>query len=156
MVCMGPEALAVDRPAEDARRWETVEPQGAEEGQCMPVAMRSKAVQALALWPPSSERGHVGLDPGFIDEDQLARIKAGLPDLPTLPAKRSTSTYRCWMGRQPNIPSKQVYAVEPVRSTTRHRSLNKAPPFRAAVPIRYHCPHHDHLSPSSAIALAAT
>jgi hypothetical protein len=35
---------------------------------------------------PATQRRHVRLDPGLIDEDQLVRIEAGLPGAPTLPA----------------------------------------------------------------------
>jgi hypothetical protein len=44
--------------------------------------MRSKAVQSLALRPPTSQRGHVGFDPGFVDEDEPLGIEAILPSLP--------------------------------------------------------------------------
>src|SRR6202167_1297063 len=44
--------------------------------------MRSKAVQSLALRPPTSQRGHVGSDPGFVDEDEPLGIEAILPSLP--------------------------------------------------------------------------
>src|SRR3546814_14572684 len=45
---IGPEALAVDRPVEDARRRQPIAAQRAEEGQRAPVAMRGEAAQALA------------------------------------------------------------------------------------------------------------
>ena len=40
---IGPEAFAVDRPIEDARRCEPIAAQGAEEGQRPPVAVRREA-----------------------------------------------------------------------------------------------------------------
>lgn len=40
--------------------------------------------QALALRPPSPERGHVGLDPGLVDEHQLGRTEAKLKSVPAL------------------------------------------------------------------------
>jgi hypothetical protein len=48
------------------------------------VAVRSEAAQPLALRPPTSQWGHVGLDPGLIDEDQALRIETGLPGSPSL------------------------------------------------------------------------
>ncbi|ESY15373.1 TRm2011-2 protein [Mesorhizobium sp. LNJC394B00] len=81
---IGPEALAVDRSIEDARGSKTVEPQGAEEGQRAPVAVRSKAAQAFAAWSPAAQRCHVGLDPGFVDEHQPFRIQTRLPGTPAL------------------------------------------------------------------------
>ena len=82
---IGAEALAVDRPVEDARRGKPVAAQRAEEGQRAPVAMRGEAAQALASRPPAAQRSHVGLDPGLVDEDQPPRIEAGLPGSPALP-----------------------------------------------------------------------
>src|SRR5690606_1254793 len=83
---IGTEALSVDRSVEYARRGEAVEPQGTQEGQRAPMSVRSKAAQPLASWSPAPERRHVCLDPGLVDEDQLAGIEARLPAAPTLPA----------------------------------------------------------------------
>ena len=85
---IGAEAFAVDRSVEDARGGEPVAAQRAEEGQRAPVAVRRKAAQALALRPPAAQRGHVGLDPGLVDEDQAPGIEAGLPGPPALPPAR--------------------------------------------------------------------
>jgi hypothetical protein len=79
---IGPEAFAIDRPVEDASRCQLVAAQRAEEGQRAPVAMGSEAAQALALRPPAAQRRHVGLDPGFVDEDEPLRIDATLPQSP--------------------------------------------------------------------------
>ena len=81
---IGPEALAVDRSIEDARRRQPVAAQGTEESQRAPVAMRGKAAQAFAFRSPAAQRRHVGLDPGLIDEDQPARVETGLPGAPAL------------------------------------------------------------------------
>lgn len=48
------------------------------------MAMRGKAVQALASRPLAVERRHVGLDPGLVDEHQASRIEAGLKGAPAL------------------------------------------------------------------------
>jgi len=76
---IGAEALPVDRAIEDARSGEAVVAQCAEEGQGAPMAVWCEAAQALALRPPAAQRGHAGLDPGLVDEDEALRIKAGLP-----------------------------------------------------------------------------
>ena len=81
---IGAEARAVDRSVEDAGSGEPVAARGAEEGHCAPVAVRGKAAQALAPRPPAAQRRHVGLDPGFVDEDQPAGIEAALPGSPPL------------------------------------------------------------------------
>lgn len=81
---IGAETLAVDRAVEDARCREPIPAQRAEEGQRAPVAMWSQAAQPLAFRPPASQRSHIGLDPGLIDEDQAPRIETALPGSPSL------------------------------------------------------------------------
>ena len=88
---IGAEALAVDRPVEDTRRCQPVAAQRAEKGQRAPMAMRGKAAQALAAWPPAAQRRHAGFDPSLVDEDQPSRIEAGLPGAPALPPPRDVS-----------------------------------------------------------------
>lgn len=84
---IGAEALAVDRPVEHARCREPVAAQRAEEGPGAPVAVRGEAAQALALLPPATQGGHVGLDPRLIDEHQPPWIEIGLkgPPAPSPP-----------------------------------------------------------------------
>ena len=77
------EVLAVDRSVEDARCGELIAAQSAEEGQGAPMAVRSKASQALAPGPPAAQRCHVGLDPGLINEDELGGIEIALPGSPS-------------------------------------------------------------------------
>src|SRR5690348_17725198 len=76
---IGAEAAAIDRPVEDARGGEPIATQSTQEGQCAPVAVGGEAAQPLALRAPSAQRRHVGLDPGFVDEDQPLWIEIGLP-----------------------------------------------------------------------------
>jgi hypothetical protein len=96
---ISPEAVAVDRSVEDARRGEAVKPQGAQEGQGAPMSVGRKAAQALAFLSPAPQRRHVGLDPGLVDEDQLRRIEGGLPGPPPLPAARDVGA-RLLKGQQ--------------------------------------------------------
>ena len=76
------EAWAVDRAVEDAGSRDLVAAQGAEESQRSPVTVRREAPQSLAFRPPAAQRRHVGLDPGFVDEDQTPWIEPGLPRSP--------------------------------------------------------------------------
>ena len=76
-------AFAIDRTVEDAGRGETVAAQCAQERQRAPMAVRSEAAQAFSLWAPAAQRRHVGLDPGFVDEDEALRIDAALPGAPS-------------------------------------------------------------------------
>jgi hypothetical protein len=46
------------------------------------VAVRGEAAQASSLRRPPTQWGHIGLDPCFVDEDQVLRIKASLPRSP--------------------------------------------------------------------------
>ena len=89
---IGAEALAVDRPIEDARRGEAVAAQRAQKGQSAPMTMWSKAAQPFALWSPAAHRRHVGLDPSLIDEDELGGIEAILPGPPSRPPARDICT----------------------------------------------------------------
>ncbi|MGY3695566.1 hypothetical protein ACVIGA_005646 [Bradyrhizobium sp. USDA 3240] len=75
---IGAEAFAVDRAVEDAGCRELVMAERAEECEGTPVTVRGEAAQACALGALAPQRGHVGLDPSLIDEDEPARIKSGL------------------------------------------------------------------------------
>ena len=76
---IGAEAFAVDRAVEQARCGETVTAQCAKECQGPPVTMWREAAHPLAFWSPSAQWGHVGLDPGLVDKDQVPGIELGLP-----------------------------------------------------------------------------
>lgn len=67
---IGTEALAVDRPVDDAGRSNPVVPERCEEGHRPPMAVRSLSLERDAPSPPTMGTGHVGLRPGLIDEDQ--------------------------------------------------------------------------------------
>lgn len=82
------EAFAVDRAVEDAGRRELVMAERAEECEGAPVTVRREAAQASPFGAPAPQRGHVGLDPGLIDEDEPARIEPGLPGSPALAPTR--------------------------------------------------------------------
>jgi hypothetical protein len=67
---IGVEALAVDGPVEQAGRVDAVVAQGGEESRGLPLALRDLVDEALSPWRPAAQAGHIGLGPGFIDEDQ--------------------------------------------------------------------------------------
>ena len=75
---IGEEALAVDRAVEQARRVDAVVPQRGQEGRSLPITARDLADEPLAAWRPAGEAGHVGLGPGFVDEDETTGIYVGL------------------------------------------------------------------------------
>lgn len=72
------EASTVDRPVKDGRGVDAVRAQGRHEGQRAPVSMGNFRDEPLATRTPATERRHVGLGPGFVDEDQAPGIKASL------------------------------------------------------------------------------
>jgi hypothetical protein len=82
------EAFAIDRAVEDAGCRELVMAERAEECEGTPVTVRGEAAQACPFGTPAPQGGHVGFDPGLIDEDQPARIEPGLPGSPTLAPTR--------------------------------------------------------------------
>jgi len=53
------------------------------------VSVRGEAAQALAALSPAAQGRHIGLDPGFIDEDQAAGVEVGLEGPPALLAARN-------------------------------------------------------------------
>lgn len=58
------------------------------------MTVRRKAAQALALGFPAAQRGHVGLDPGLVDEHQSVRIEA-ICKLRQRCRRRATSARPC-------------------------------------------------------------
>src|SRR3546814_7425231 len=55
----------------------------------LPVAVRHFRPEPLAARRPAPERRHVGLGPGFIDEEQAGRINPALIGLPLHPPASS-------------------------------------------------------------------
>lgn len=82
---VGTELLAVDRAIEEAGRLDPIMPQGGQEGERAPAAVRGLADQPLAAPAPTAQRSHVGFGPGLIDEDQAFGVDARLTRSP-LPA----------------------------------------------------------------------
>ena len=75
---VGEEQLAVDRAVIHARRYQPVIAQAGNEGRCFPMPMRNGRDHALASCSAAKQSGHVGLDPGLVDEDQPPRLQPGL------------------------------------------------------------------------------
>ena len=75
---IGFEARPVDRAIEDEGSGYAIATQGREKGQRLPMAVRQLGLQRLAPVIPAAQARHVGLDPGFVDEDQAAGRNPGL------------------------------------------------------------------------------
>ena len=81
---IGVEAFAVDGPIEQAGRFDAVVAQRGEESCGLPAAMRNLVDEALSLRRPAAQAGHVGLGPGFVDEDQAGGVNPRLIGSPLL------------------------------------------------------------------------
>jgi hypothetical protein len=79
---IGEEALAIDRPVNDAGRGDAVMPECRKEGHCTPMAVRDLSPKREPTSPPAMGTGHVGLCPRLIDEDETGRIDFKLVPLP--------------------------------------------------------------------------
>lgn len=71
---IGFESLAIDRSVQHPWRIDPVAAQGRDEGHRLPVSMRDMRDEPLAAVAPASQRGHVGLDPGLVEEDQATGV----------------------------------------------------------------------------------
>ena len=80
---IGVEALAVDGPVEQAGRVDAVVAQGGKESRGLPLALRDLVDEALSLRRPAAQAGHIGLGPGFIDEDQSPGVDEPLIGSPS-------------------------------------------------------------------------
>jgi len=81
---IGSKAHAVDRTVQHARGIDPVVAECGKEGERPPLAERGMGNQLLAARRPAPDRCHVGLGPGFINEDQPPGVKPSLIFLPLL------------------------------------------------------------------------
>jgi len=79
---IGAEALAIDRPVDDAGRGDAVMPERRKKGHRAPMAVRDLSPEREPTSPPAVGTGHVGLCPRFINEDETGRIDFKLVPLP--------------------------------------------------------------------------
>jgi hypothetical protein len=80
---IGVEALAVDGPVEQAWRVNAVVAEGREESRGLPLALRDLVDEALSPWRLAAKPGHIGLRPGFIDEDEPPGVGEALIGSPS-------------------------------------------------------------------------
>lgn len=78
----GGEAVTVDRAIQDARSNNAIVPETGNEGQCLPMTMRHLVDQRLSFRMPAMGAGHVGLRPGFVDEDHALWVYPALDPSP--------------------------------------------------------------------------
>ena len=85
---IGLEAFAVDGPIKNARGIDPVVPQGGNECKRSPMPMRRVPAQALPSRSPAVGADHIGLGPGFVDEDEAVGINLSLMPFPACPSAR--------------------------------------------------------------------
>lgn len=78
----GGEGEAVDRAVKDQRRDDTALTKPGQESQCLPMTVRNLVEERSTARAPAPHAGHVGLDPGLIDEDETAGVEPMLMGLP--------------------------------------------------------------------------
>jgi hypothetical protein len=66
--------------------------QGGQKRHGFPVAIRDLGPEPHAARRPSPQGRHVGLGPGFVDEDETRRINSILIFLPLRPSSRDVGT----------------------------------------------------------------
>jgi hypothetical protein len=86
------ELLAVDRAIEQPWGITAIVTESGQESQGLPATLRHLGPEPQAARPPPSERRHVGLGPGFIDEDQAGGLDPGLMGFPLRPPSRDVGT----------------------------------------------------------------
>jgi hypothetical protein len=84
---IGEEALAVDRPVDDARGIDPIVAQRRQEGQRSPMPLRNPGQELASARRPTAHACHIGLGPSLIDENQTSRIKRALIFLPLCPPR---------------------------------------------------------------------
>jgi hypothetical protein len=89
---IGSKALAVDWPLKQPRRLDPIVAQRGQECCGLPVTVRDLGREPAAARRPSSQRRHVGLSPGLVDEDQALRLDAILMLCPLRPPPRDVGT----------------------------------------------------------------
>lgn len=90
---IGTEDVTVHRPVEDPGRVDPVVSQRGDKGRGVPVTERGRPRQAPALRCLATERSHVGLHPGLVDEDKPRRVDPALMPLPSLAAALHVGTF---------------------------------------------------------------
>lgn len=86
------ERLAIDRPVQQTGRGHLVVAQGREEGLCCPASVGNMIFESHATQTPSSERRHVRLGPGFVNENKPPRINCRLTLAPPPAPARDVET----------------------------------------------------------------
>lgn len=88
---IGCEQFAIDWTIDHPGRVNAVVPQGGDEGQHLPMAVRHARIKMLPAQGPSAQWRHIGLDPGLINEDHAPGVKLVLIGLPACALERDVA-----------------------------------------------------------------
>ena len=80
------EHLPVHRTVNDGGGSEAAQPQRADEGRRLPVAVRDSVDDALAAKGPAVQPSELGMGPAFIEKRQPPHVEMRLPEPPSLAA----------------------------------------------------------------------
>jgi hypothetical protein len=86
------EPLAIDRAVDQPGGVDAIAAQGGQESHGFPMAVRDFGSQPHPPWRPAPKRCHVGLGPGFIEEDQATGIDPALIPMPLSAPSRDVRT----------------------------------------------------------------
>src|SRR5271155_4663635 len=89
---IGSEGFAIDWTVKQPRSLDPIVAQRRQECGGVPVAMRDLADQALATRRPPTQRRHISLGPGLVDEDQTFSFDAVLILYPLHPPPRDVGS----------------------------------------------------------------
>ena len=89
---IGEELFSVDGAVEDARCDDAVKAQTGNEGRCHPMSVWHASDHTVAAWCTAIAAGHIGRDPGFINEYQLRRVQLRLAVAPILSRRGDVGT----------------------------------------------------------------
>lgn len=78
------ERIAIHRAIDHPGRGHAAQPQPGDEGHRLPVSERHGIVAPFAHWRPAIEPRHLGIDAGFVEEDEALRIDERLRRSPQL------------------------------------------------------------------------
>ena len=82
-----PEGISIHWPVEHPWRGHAAEAQSGDECHGLPVTERDSIVAALSDRRPAIEAGHLGVDPGLVEEDEALRVDERLCRLPQRPPR---------------------------------------------------------------------
>ncbi|MBP2444212.1 hypothetical protein JOH51_001651 [Rhizobium leguminosarum] len=107
---IGQKGIGIDRPVEDPWCIEPVISEGCDKRHRSPMTVRDMGDQAFAPFAPATERRHIRLHPGFVNEHKAIRIDLALMALP--PFTLAGQLRPVLLGRQHGFFEAFAFAME--------------------------------------------